>query len=103
MSDRISIRVNRISALIMSVTMLGLMLLSFFFIAAEAGHECEGEDCHICECIKQCCNTVRRIGEGAVRVIAVALAAGFTVLILPCAERRFSEETLVSKKIRMND
>lgn len=103
MKNSFFVKLNRIGAGFMSFMMLSLMVLSLYFVSAEAGHECEGEHCHICECIEQCCNTVRRMGEGAIRLFTAAITVIFTVLSVTCVERRFSEETLVSKKVRLND
>ncbi len=87
----------------MSFIMLSLMLFSVFFIAVEAGHECEGEDCHICEIVELCSNTVRRMGEGAVTMFVSFMPLFFVVLAVSFANRIFSEETPVSQKVRMND
>nr|MCR5719967.1 hypothetical protein [Lachnospiraceae bacterium] len=66
-------KVSRITAGIMGLMMLVIVLFSSFYIAAEADHDCCGEDCPICDCIHRCENTLRGIGDGAaVRSAAVA-------------------------------
>ncbi len=96
-------KVLRITAGIMGLMMLVLVLFSAFYIAAEADHDCCGEDCPICACIHQCENTLRGIGDGAaVRSAAVAPA----ILILFAAAfviAAVSQDTLVSRKVRLNN
>ena len=96
-------KVLRITAGIMGVMMLFIVLFSAFYIAAEADHDCCGEDCPICACIHQCENILRGIGDGAaVRCAAVApvililFAAAFVIAA-------FSQDTLVSRKVRLNN
>ena len=96
-------KVLRITAGIMGLMMLVLVLFSSFYIAAEADHDCCGEDCPICACIHQCENTLRGIGDGAaVRSAAVApvililFAAAFVIATA-------SQDTLVSRKVRLNN
>ncbi len=103
MAKNNSLKTYRVIGGIMSVIMLVLMLLSLFFIAAEAGHECHGEDCHICEVIEQCRKTVRRVGETMVRFFAETLPLMILAYVLPTFERRYFGNSLVSQKVRMND
>ncbi len=93
----------RIAAGIMGLMMLILVLFSAFYIAAEADHDCCGEDCQICACIHQCENTLRGIGDGTsarfaaiAPVILVLLAAVFVIAAV-------SQDTLVSRKVRLNN
>ena len=96
-------KVLRITAGIMGLMMLFIVLFSAFYIAAEADHDCCGEDCPICACIHQCENTLRGIGDGVtVRSAAVAPA----ILILFAAAfviAAVSQDTLVSRKVRLNN
>lgn len=96
-------KVLRITAGIMGVMMLFIVLFSAFYIAAEADHDCCGEDCPICACIHQCENILRGIGDGAAvqsaavaPVILILFAAAFVIAA-------FSQDTLVSRKVRLNN
>lgn len=96
-------RVLRITAGIMGLMTLVLVLFSAFYIAAEADHDCCGEDCPICACIRQCENTLRGNGDGTAvrsaaftRVILILFAAAF---VIPAA----SQDTLISRKVRLNN
>ena len=103
MGDSGTPRALRITAGVMGLMMLVLVAFSAFYIAAEADHDCCGEDCQICACIHQCENTLRGIGDGAaVRCAAVApvililFAAAF---VIPAVSR----DTLISRKVRLNN
>lgn len=96
-------KVLRITAGIMGLMMLVIVLFSTFYIAAEADHDCCSEDCPICACIHQCEKILRDIGDGAaVRSDAVAPV----ILILSAAAfviAAVSQDTLVSRKVRLNN
>ena len=96
-------RAKRIAAGIMGLMLLVIVLFSAFYIAAEIDHDCSGEDCSICACIQQCENTLRGVGNGTasqsafvVHLILMLLAAAFAVTAV-------SKETLVSRKVRLNN
>lgn len=94
---------GRIVAGMMGILLLAVMLCSVFYIAAEAGHNCEDGECPICAEIRQCENTVRRGGnllfaQTAV-IIPLILAAASVSLVYVI----LSSETPVSRKIRMNN
>lgn len=98
-----TVNVKRIAAGIMGLVMLIIVLFSAFFIAAEADHDCTGEDCPICACIGQCENMLRGIGDGTAAplsaVIPVLLILFFAALLVA----EFSQETLITKKVRLNN
>ena len=93
----------RIAAVTMGLMMLVLVAFSAFYIAAEADHDCCGEDCQICACIHQCEKTLRGIGDGTavqcatiVPAILILFAAAF---VIPAVFR----DTLISRKVRLNN
>lgn len=87
----------------MGLMMLFIVLFSSFFIAAEADHDCCGEDCPICACIYQCENTLHGIGD----VPAVRSAAVVPVFLIFFAAAvvitAVSHDTLVSRRVRLNN
>ncbi len=94
--------VLRITAGIMGLMMLVVVVFSAFYIAAEADHDCSGEDCPICACIHHCENTLRGFCSGIAQISAVAPV----FLILPAAAfgiAAVSQDTLVSRKVRLNN
>ncbi len=96
-------RTKKIPAFIMGLFLSFVVLFSAFYIAAEAEHECSGEDCPICVCIHQCEQTLHRISCGiqesvvAFVPVILLLLAVFTVMYAAV------QETLVSEKVRLND
>ena len=94
---------SRVTAGLAALVMLVILLLSNFYIAAESGHECSGHHCPVCACILQCRQALRQIGSGVVSLFEpcfffflVFLTAGNHILCL-------FKETLVSRKIRLNN
>ena len=79
------------------------MLFSAPFIAIEADHDCTGEDCPICACIAQCENTLHQIGDGAAVQAAVIVPVFFMLILAFLFADNFTQETLVSRKVRLNN
>ena len=94
---------KRIAALLLAVTILFVMLYSALFIAAEADHDCVGENCPICYQINVCQNTLKNL---SLAVSAAAFAAAFTYTlcrgISVCTDYAQSY-TLVSLKVKLSD
>lgn len=95
---------KRLIALLMCVGMLLILFVSSAYIVHEAGHDCTGEDCPICEFIAQ----VERVQRGFGMVL-LALLLMFLVLTICNFHRGGNREslpasdTLVSWKIRLNN
>ncbi len=92
-----------IAAGILGILMFVIMLLSAHYIAAEADHECTGEDCPICACVQLCENTLHQLGDGIALMAAVVLPI---VLLYICAflyAPDHPQETPVSRKVRLNN
>ena len=94
---------KRIISLIVAVAVIFVMLYSVLYIAAEANHDCVGENCPICYQISVCENTLKNL---SLAVCAVAFAAAFTYTlcrsISACADVTPSY-TLVSLKVKLTD
>ena len=95
-------RAKRIAAGILALTALVVLLFTAFYPAAEADHDCEGEDCPICACIRQCAAILRGIGDGAEMVQPVAIvciggllyATIMTLVIIPVIYDIFNRKNL---------
>lgn len=94
---------KRIAALVLAVTVLFVILYSALFIAAEADHDCVGENCPICYQINVCQNTLKNL---SLAVCAAASAAAFIYtlcrVISVCTDCAQSY-TLVSLKVKLSD
>ena len=95
---------RRAAALLFCIGLVFALAVSSAFIAHEAGHDCSGHDCPICQMIAANVNLLRALGLAALMLTALsaALREGFTHrdqqrLCLPASG------TLVSWKIRLND
>ncbi len=95
---------KRVAALLLCVGLVFALAVSSAFIVHEAGHDCSGHDCHICQMIAANLNLLRTLG-----LAVLMLPAVFAALHGRFAHRdqqRFSlsaSDTLVSRKIRLND
>ena len=90
-------------AAITAIAMLLVILLAGIFIALEADHDCEGEDCPVCECMEQCRATLHQLGS----VTVTGKAVLFPVLLLIVSVIHFARvirrETPVSIKVQLNN
>ena len=94
---------KRIISLVVAAAVLFVMLYSALYIAAEANHDCVGENCPICYQINVCQNALKNL---SLAVCAEAFAAVFTYTlcrrISACADFTPSY-TLVSLKVKLTD
>lgn len=94
---------KRIISLIVAVAVFFVMLYSALYIAAEANHDCVGENCPICYQISVCENTLKNL---SLAVCAVAFAAAFTYTLcrsIPACADVTPSYTLVSLKVKLTD
>ncbi len=94
---------SKIAAGIMGLTMLLIILFSAFYLAAEADHECCGEDCAVCACIRQCADNLHGAGDRSVAEPAAAVTFILVLLAAALVVTSVSQDTLVSMKIRLNN
>ena len=83
--------------------MLLVILLAGVFIVMEADHDCEGEDCPVCECLEQCQAALHQTGNTPFICITTYFSALLLIagIILPV--KVTFKETPVSTKVRLND
>ncbi|MBE5902291.1 MAG: hypothetical protein E7280_10355 [Lachnospiraceae bacterium] len=92
---------KRIASGIMVFMMLAVVMLSVFFLAAEMGHDCTGEDCPICASMQQC-KSVLESWDGGEAVLSLVLLSIVTVSMkLPVYT--LVQSTPVSRKVRLNN
>ena len=88
----------------MVIVVLVAVMFSITYIAIESGHECCGEDCHICASIRECEKNISQIRSGAGKSTNAAVIPfiAFLVTTVICLETVFIKESPVSDKIRLN-
>ena len=94
---------KRIIPLIVAVAVFFVMLYSALYIAAEANHDCVGENCPICYQISVCENTLKNL---SLAVCAVAFAAAFTYTLcrsISACATAIPSYTLVSLKVKLTN
>ena len=94
---------KKVIAVFLTVALLFVMLYSALFIAAEADHDCVGENCPICYQINVCQNALKNLSL-AVCAAVFAAALPYTLCrgISVCADYAQSY-TLVSLKVKLSD
>ena len=96
-------RRKQVVAVLLAMTILVAMLCSALFIAAEADHDCVGEDCPVCCQIHVCRDTLKSL---SLAVYAAVFAAGFTYMLCmgvsACTDYAQSC-TLVSLKVKLSN
>jgi len=94
---------GKITAIFLIFVVILLLLVSTYFTAYEADHDCTDEDCPVCALIQMSENSLRQLGSGAP---AAAAASSLFVLILVmqiCTGNSITLPTLVSRKVRLNN
>ena len=88
---------------VLAAVLAVVMLSSAVYIAAEADHNCSGEDCAICHQISTCENLLRSLGlAGAAAAITAAFIYTLCKAVLPCTETN-GTLTLVSLKVKLSN
>ncbi|MBQ7372040.1 MAG: hypothetical protein IJW67_09220 [Blautia sp.] len=94
---------GRILTGIMGVMVLLVVLFSALFIELEADHDCTGDGCPICVCIQQCEKTLRQISNGSVILATALLFSAVIVLPVFSISSDILQNTLVSRKVRLDN
>ena len=94
---------KRVAAGVTALVMLAVMLLAAFCVAAEANHDCAGEDCAVCACLHRCENALRQLGEAFAVLLAVLLSVSFLLFSAGFFALRTAPETPVAEKVRLNN
>ena len=96
-------RAVRTAAGAMALLLLVLVLFSALYPAAEADHDCCGEHCPVCACIRQCGDLLRGFGLGKASLTFSAAAAVLVFSAAFPAVTAVLRETPVSVKVRLNN
>lgn len=98
-------KAGRQTAVFIAVMILACVLCSAVFLAAEAGHDCSGDDdCPVCSILEMCSNNLRRMAEGALCVLACVamLPLCVSALCIVPVTTELTKQTPVSQKVRLN-
>lgn len=92
---------------LISAVLCALLVVSTFasalFIALETEHDCEGEECHICECIELCEAILQQV-ETALPIVTASIVFSVVSIFLYLSDVDvFCLKTPVSQKIRLNN
>lgn len=93
---------ERIVAAVLAALAVLVMLSSAFFIVAHAEHDCEGEDCPICEQLCACVKSFQRFTITVLVAAAVALTCACDIRLggKVCA---FAPSTPILLKVKLSN
>lgn len=94
---------TRITAGVVGIMMFFIVMFSVFYMAAEAGHECDEDNCPICACIQQCQDILHRLDNGVVPPVTFALAIALSLIAVLFFSCDITHKTLISKKVQLNN
>lgn len=89
-------------AVIACVLFVFVTLASLFYIAKEENHQCTGEDCPICACVRQAEQIVKNVGTAVSYSVATDLMLVRITDVLTAGCLGVLCTTLVSQKVRLD-
>ena len=95
--------IRTIAAPVAAVMIMILLLSLVFVIRGEDHHDCCGEDCPICSCIRECSTALSRLDAvpaSSAAALFLLIAISFMPVLTPDL---FVRETPVSGKVRLNN
>ena len=107
MQSFINLKSKKIVVFAITAMMLLAFLFYAFLISHEVNHHHEDErfhdDCPICKTLEQCEAIIHQLSSALAISVTVVFASVLFVLSVVFVSRDAVEDTLVSKKIRLND
>lgn len=97
------VRLRRVGAAVLLAAVLAVGVVSALCIALAVDHECDGEECPVCELIAVCQANLHQLGTGCTPMPAAAPAAAVVFAALPLlAGRRAVRIVPVALKVRLD-
>lgn len=94
---------KKITAYVVVITIVFMMLFSAFYIGNHSGHYCDGQDCPVCAVLEQCSETLRVISTAVIFVCITLSMFSFLLFYFNSETENFYNNSLISKKVRMNN
>lgn len=95
-------RINKLTALLLTIAVTTVMLFSALFIAENNEHNCTGNDCQICEQVQlklKVFNNQTPKPEDAIIILSIIWSA---VLVLGIKTKNVSNLTLIDLKTKLS-
>jgi hypothetical protein len=98
------VRIRRIGAVLMSLLLTSVLLVSTGYVLLELHHACTGENCPICANVSHCVATLQEEGSGAVLVASSrpGMAQPTSLSSISRGTRRMADSP-VSRKVKLSD
>ncbi|MCR4874423.1 MAG: hypothetical protein K5923_01605 [Clostridia bacterium] len=95
-------RRKKIIAIFFMLILLAFLFSSIAFIAHEASHDCDGENCPICELISSCSKFIKEVGSALLTIIILSNYIFIKAFIKNRKNsENFKKESLVSLNVMM--
>ncbi len=82
---------------------LTVVILSVYYTALEIHHECLSDECPICEQIQQCENTIRQIESGVITFVSLIIPLLIFIHLFSQNTFVILQNSLITKKVRLNN
>ena len=90
-------------ALLLAALVVSTAALSFYYISAEAFHECEGDGCPVCAIVELSRDLTRKSTSAISMIAAIAAVFISGAALLQKRTIKRAAENLITMKIRLND
>jgi hypothetical protein len=98
------VRIRWMGAVLMSLLLTSVLLVSVGYVLLEQHHACTGEHCPICTNVSNCVAALRTEGSGVLLVKAPKLTAIQPALRSLVSHRaRLAADSPVSRKVKLSD
>lgn len=93
----------RLGALLLTVLMTVVIFSSVVYIAAEADHDCSGDNCPVCYHISICENTLKAVGIVCTALIFIGFSGIFALSLFSLSFMPVYGISLVTLKVKLSD
>ena len=94
---------KRILTALLAIAVFFVMLCSVLYIAAEADHDCIGENCPICQYIVNCQNILSNLSLAAGAALFTAALAYSLCRVIFADTGKITNHTLVTLKVKISN
>ncbi len=94
---------QRIISILSALVFGAVILSSLYFISASSEHDCAGDNCHICEMIRQCEKLLDTLGSAEKQSASHTAALFLLAVVLLCEAAVYGRNTLISLKVELLD
>lgn len=95
--------INRIISILICLSILLVMFFSLFYISSNITHDCDHDNCPICEEIELLQNVVKQVGAGLGTCLILTCVFIPVIYKISAVLQVYNHLTPISMKVRMNN